>query len=596
MTHKCIKGASHFLRLSFILAGVVLFAETALSDLFKTPVVTIDELKKEGVFPHDTFLNETLKASDIPAADIPKYKKRLVTVFDTIAADLKTKPPASGEEKAQRIFAALHDQLLKKYKFTAYSFAGLLDEGLYNCVNSAILFNLALNRFDIDTVGVIVKFHTFSRLRVNGRTIDVETTNRYGFDPDKKKTLYDKFGKAAGVVMVPKSNYGNQREVSNRDMLAVLLTNISVNRIKEGRLRRAVVLNVAAWQISPHLPIVRNNTEHALVTLIKSITALSQYERALKIPAAMKTAAFPEKITDRLTSFVYSHWTADRIKAKKYDDAINIGLKALAVLPKSDVIWANVEAATINYAQDLARAGSFEKAYRLMTAYGKYPRARQTLLTDVTTNVVFLEADARMKEKQFKSALKRIDGFRQKWPDNTYLPQKHLQVVQRYAFHLAETDPAGADAMIQKKIADAKHPDEKKKLKRVRASVFLHVADALYKKEKTEAAIAILETGLSDADLKKKLTNNYIFYIERLVRHLFEQKKEMDALRVLKRGHPFLKDNEAYSGLLEMVFNNYAVRLIQKGQKKEAFLIIREGLRWVPKSRTLKSNLRQIQR
>ncbi len=57
------------------------------------------------------------------------------------------------------------------------------DSGKFNCYKSALIYNAFLEYFDFRTGFISVPKHIYSVIDIDATPIDVETTNRYGFDP-----------------------------------------------------------------------------------------------------------------------------------------------------------------------------------------------------------------------------------------------------------------------------------------------------------------------------------------------------------------------------------------------------------------------------
>jgi hypothetical protein len=79
-----------------------------------------------------------------------------------------------------------------------------LDSGKFNCFKSALIYNAFLEYFGYRTSFVLVPNHIYSLIDVNGTTINVETTNRYGFDSfnsgkGKYRRVFDIKNISAGV-------------------------------------------------------------------------------------------------------------------------------------------------------------------------------------------------------------------------------------------------------------------------------------------------------------------------------------------------------------------------------------------------------------
>jgi hypothetical protein len=71
------------------------------------------------------------------------------------------------------------------------------DSGKFNCFKSALIYNAFLEYFGYRTSLISAPNHIYSLVNINGITISVETTNRYGFDPyntgkGKYRKLFDK--------------------------------------------------------------------------------------------------------------------------------------------------------------------------------------------------------------------------------------------------------------------------------------------------------------------------------------------------------------------------------------------------------------------
>jgi hypothetical protein len=81
----------------------------------------------------------------------------------------------------------------------------------------------------INTSGVITKDHALIMAHIGGEDIDVETTNRYGFEPGNRKEFHDQFGRSTGFSYVPARNYRDRQTISKMQ----LVSTIFINRISE---------------------------------------------------------------------------------------------------------------------------------------------------------------------------------------------------------------------------------------------------------------------------------------------------------------------------------------------------------------------------
>ena len=110
--------------------------------------------------------------------------------LDEIEAELRRQidtnlPP---EELAARMLPWLHETVLTAgYREKQTDLSVLLDEGLFNCVSSAVVYNALALRLGLDARAIEVPDHAFSIVYDGANHMDVETTTPQGFDPRREK-------------------------------------------------------------------------------------------------------------------------------------------------------------------------------------------------------------------------------------------------------------------------------------------------------------------------------------------------------------------------------------------------------------------------
>jgi hypothetical protein len=119
----------------------------------------------------------------------------------------------------------------------------LLANGSYNCVSSAALYTILASAAGLKTRGVVTRDHAFVTVEAGDETIDVETTNPYGFDPGNRREFHDAFGKTTGFVYVPAKNY-RERTEDARELVSIILHNRIVDLESRSRFAESVPLAV----------------------------------------------------------------------------------------------------------------------------------------------------------------------------------------------------------------------------------------------------------------------------------------------------------------------------------------------------------------
>jgi hypothetical protein len=157
----------------------------------------------------------------------------------------------SAYELGEAILALAHERFLKRYVEAESRLDAAVLEGRYNCVSSSALYLILARAAGMEVGGVITKDHSFCVVRAEGRIIDVETTNPFGFDPGSKKEFHDSFGRVTGYSYVPPSDYRNREAVDGRHLMALILWNRATLLERSRQWAQAVALAVDAYTYSP---------------------------------------------------------------------------------------------------------------------------------------------------------------------------------------------------------------------------------------------------------------------------------------------------------------------------------------------------------
>ena len=142
---------------------------------------------------------------------------------------------------AELLNVQLHKFFFKKYKADSDNFSEIVDYGRYNCVSSSILYMLLLSYFGLKATAVQTTEHVFVVVYFpDGTTVDVETTNAYGYDPGKKKEVLDELGKITGFSYVKQKDYKNRFNISLKSLLLLPVHNRSAYFTKIGNHQAAL--------------------------------------------------------------------------------------------------------------------------------------------------------------------------------------------------------------------------------------------------------------------------------------------------------------------------------------------------------------------
>lgn len=154
-------------------------------------------------------------------------------------------------ELGEAILALAHQRFFRRYVETESRLDAAVLDGRYNCVSSSALYLILARAASLEVGGVITKDHSFCAIQAGDRTIDIETTNPFGFDPGSKKEFHDSFGRVTGYSYVPPSDYRRREHVDGKHLMALILWNRATVLERNGQWAKAVALAVDAYAYSP---------------------------------------------------------------------------------------------------------------------------------------------------------------------------------------------------------------------------------------------------------------------------------------------------------------------------------------------------------
>jgi len=164
----------------------------------------------------------------------------------TVVTAINSSPrfPSAGKDRAEFILDYMHRNLLRTYSNSQTGIDIILSNGRYNCVSSAVLFMILCKSAGLDVNAVVTKDHAFAAVNIDGEFIDVETTNRYGFDPGNRREFHDQFGKVTGFAYVPQRNYRDRQAIGSIELISLILWNRIADLERRNRFTEAVPLAV----------------------------------------------------------------------------------------------------------------------------------------------------------------------------------------------------------------------------------------------------------------------------------------------------------------------------------------------------------------
>lgn len=186
-----------------------------------------------------------LRASGVAESQIGPRLEKMQGLFSDLGKFLRDQGIRGQAAKAESVLTWLHKNVFTSYSEGATTIDLILDTGRFNCVSSAVFYLAALRSQGILASGIKTKDHAFAIVSVEGRQIDVETTNPYGFDPGTKKEFSGAFGAATGYAYTPPGNYADRSPINEKQLLALILSNRIASLELAGRYPEALPLGLS---------------------------------------------------------------------------------------------------------------------------------------------------------------------------------------------------------------------------------------------------------------------------------------------------------------------------------------------------------------
>jgi hypothetical protein len=166
--------------------------------------------------------------------------------IDAAAAELyaAAELPQDTKERGGHVLGFVHRKFLKNYSENQTRVDEILASGRYNCVSSAVLYMVMGLSVNLDIGGVVTKDHAFVTVNTGTERIDVETTNRYGFDPGSRRDFQDSFGSITGFAYVPAVNYRERAAISPAELVSLILRNRIAALEKQNRFSESIPLAI----------------------------------------------------------------------------------------------------------------------------------------------------------------------------------------------------------------------------------------------------------------------------------------------------------------------------------------------------------------
>ena len=532
----------------------------------------------------------------------PARRKEYLKKLDELEAGARKTLDGSSTtaEKGERLLKFLHaGPMAKGYESEQTSLHTVLDKSRFNCVSSAVLYNVVGSRLGwelwaLELPGTASSAgHVFSVLLDGDDRLDVETTNEHGFNPKRDEATLKKLQKPDGEIYDPKKHKDTVREVNALGLAAVIYYNRGVQLSKNKKHHEGVLACFAALCLDPASPSAANNARAGLTNWGNALMEAKKFEEVLNVvTVGLELAPKDDTLTNN-HKVVWHKFAEHEMAAGREDAALAVVRRAATAIPGKEFVEAEADLYQ-REGQKLTRAGKWEEAIALaergLTKVAEKPRKE---LTDTRNGLYLNWSNALAGKKEFEKAVGVLVKGLTADPTDDRLRNN----AKVYALKQAEGLLAAGkddDALAALRRAAKAVPGGSAELLEAEADLYQREVAKLSKAAKWEAAVAIAERGLKIVSEKprKELTDTRNgVYLNWSNTHV-KAKEYEKALEVLKKAMKADPKDDRFRNNSVAVYDSWAEPLMKKKDWAGAIKVYQKGLGQFPGDSHLANNLR----
>jgi tetratricopeptide (TPR) repeat protein len=502
---------------------------------------------RDGKLHKWTFAEAALLASGVTRADQRRhYLDQLAEIEKEALA--KVQAAKSPFEKSEGLLRYLHAGPMKKgYVSHQTDVATILDNGTFNCVSSATLYNIIARRLDLDARGVEVPNHAFSIVYDGADHADVETTTAGGFNPARDQAAQEQFTKLTGFAYIPDNNRDQRREVGEIGLIAIAYYNHGVELTDKKRYHEALLAYFRSMSLDSEFDSAVKNALSVLAIWSVELSQQKKFDQAIDVLSTGLELAPKDVTLVNNHRAVWSQWADSLIRARKTDEALVVLDRAAKALP--DGPFQRMRAwVFIQPGEELANAGHWEEAIALA-----------------------------------EPGLKQLTGE----------PRKELDEWGQGLYHRWANDAIGkkdfekAVAVLQKGL-DARPGDPK--LTHNLAYSIQEWSSDVYQKQGIEKSELVAASMMKRYLNSEEISSVAKFHLQHSLRDLADKGRYEQALAAADRSREWLRDSQFDSELVHMIYDEWANSRQKQQDWKGATGVYAQALKRFPNDAHLKNN------
>lgn len=296
------------------------------------------------------------------------------------------------ERRAKALLTSLYRHILRRYKSGASTLDLPLTTGDYNCLSSAVLYNIAARRLNLEVDAMMLPTHVYSLVRTLTGAIEVETTNPNGFNPNRKSKEYMEFLRVRELLPKLTGDDGKNQtieiggekaqRIDNVTLLSLIYSNRGVDAMEadQPKLARAFYTRSMLMAEPGARQQVRDSAyvaiNHVVVKALKK-GRFAYAKKQLDWTMNNELKSVPVYLRTNYT-YATNEIAIRKLKRRNYGGAESILQPAVNLFPKNKALRNNLGLAKEGLALLAAMEGDCPKTERYLKQSKKYLPNRRT--------------------------------------------------------------------------------------------------------------------------------------------------------------------------------------------------------------------------
>lgn len=550
------------------------------------PMLTDDEVSlfrdgADGKFDEWSFAEAALLASGVDDQATRREMLKRVSKWEGEAKKrlVKAKSPF---EKGKALLTYLHEgPLAKGYLAEQTDLARVVQEGQFNCVSSALAFNVLARRMGLDARAIEVPSHAFSILYDGLRHADVETTVDRGFNPSRDDAARSELKATTGFEYIPDSHREERREIGETGLVAIVYYNHGVMLTNEKKFDAALLAYFKALSLDPENVSAVKNTLAVLANWSGQLAEEREFAKSLEVLSVGLDLAPQDLALANNRRYAWSRWADDANERGKTAEALDLLTRAADACPDDAGYFASRQSwLFLKGGEEKIDAGQWEEALRVVepgfTLLSGEPLEE---LLKWKKGLYGRWSGQAIKGREFEKAARILETAQDAFPEDEAIPDQVAYLIQEWADDSQEKQ--GDQETLRLLLAMGDRYPSITKVKEVSLN---HVARRVSKSIESgdfASAMATIETfrplyakWKAEEDAGELAANAY----HRQARRLLDTREFSRALDLYEGAQAALPDDRDIPGQIAYVTQEWAKDEQARNGDEKACLALMESL------------------